>query len=530
VEKSSRGAVSPIGRGANTPAAKAPASAQPAAPSGAVVEPLHGNSPGPAAFEGNAALNMRAPAAAPASPAPTSPLLSASALWEVARANLQAKLRPHYYKTWFEPLSSLAFDGETVRMGAPGAFHFDWIRNNYTDVLTQALGAAAGVPVRLELVVVEPQRVAEPEPSPAQVPASRVEIDPRTATLADTWTGLPLKPEFRFDEFVVGASNQFAFAAASAIAERPGLVYNPVVLFGGVGLGKTHLIQAIAHEVLESNPSMRVRYISSEQFINDYIQATRFGRMDEFRRRYRENVDMLLIDDIQFMAGKEMTQEEFFHTFNALYEARKQIVITSDKFPREIPRLEERLKNRFQWGLIADIQPPELETRVAILKEKAARSDVQLSDEVAMYIASQVQTNVRDLEGVLTTLLARASLFRTPVDMKLASDVLQPMSYGGAPRLSFERVMNSVAQHFGVNAQDLRSERRHRAVSEPRQVAVYLSRKLLNASYPEIGRQFGGRDHSTIITACRTVEARLGTDGDFKALVDRLERQLGSQG
>ncbi len=466
-------------------------------------------------------------------PRALAPLLSANDVaefefvledWAAAIARIESRLQPRLFRSWFGPLEFLGCDDGNVRVGAPGQFHRDWIRDNYSDVLIAAFAEVTGAQFGLVFELVEPRPVAAPEPTS---PEPVVEAAPTPAAQgAGSGVRLQLRDDFTFDEFVVGTNNQFAFAAARAVAEKPGSIYNPLVLFGGVGLGKTHLAQAIANEQRRRDPSFRVCYLSAEQFLNDYVNSTRFYAMDAFRKRYREEVDMLVIDDIQFIAGKGLTQDEFFHTFNALYESRRQIVITCDKFPREIPQLEERLKSRFHWGLIADVQPPELETRMAILKEKAARSQVDLADEVAHFIAAHVATNVRDLEGALTTLLARASLFGQAVTLELARTVIQPMPFGSTARLSFEQVMKHVSEHFRVQPQDLRSEKRHRTVSEPRQVAIWLCRKLLSASYPEIGRQFGGRDHSTIITACRTVEERMRSEVEFRTLVERLERQL----
>jgi chromosomal replication initiator protein len=339
-----------------------------------------------------------------------------------------------------------------------------------------------------------------------------------------------LSPKYTFDSFVVGASNQFAHAACKAVASQPGDHYNPLFIYGGVGLGKTHLVNAIGHQVLERNPEGRVAYLSSESFMNELIAALRRDRMDDFKNKFRR-IDVLIVDDVQFLAGRERTQEEFFHTFNSLYEGRRQIVLTSDKFPQEIPDLEERLRNRFEWGLIADIQPPDMETRVAIIQKKAELEQIELPHEVALFLASNIDSNVRELEGSLTRLGAFASLNRCPITVDFAREVLQNVLRDKRDRaITIESIQKAVCDFYNIRPNELRSKKRTRNVALPRQVAMYLCRRYTEASFPVIGDRFGGRDHSTVIHAAQVVERRLQEDASFRASVERLERLLDRNG
>jgi len=334
-----------------------------------------------------------------------------------------------------------------------------------------------------------------------------------------------LIPKYNFDNFVVGASNQFAHAASLAVANQPGEHYNPLFIYGGVGLGKTHLINAIGHRVVEKRPLLKVFYLSSESFMNELIASLRRDRMDEFKTRFR-NVDALILDDVQFIAGKERTQEEFFHTFNSLYESHKQIIITSDKFPKEIPGLEDRLRNRFEWGLIADIQPPDMETRVAILQKKAEVEGVLLPHEVAIFLASHIDSNVRELEGSLTRLGAFASLTKATVTIDLAKEVLQNTLKGNSREVTVESIQKTICDYYNIKLSDLKAKRRTKDIAVPRQVAMYLSRKYTSTSFPAIGSKFGGRDHSTVIHATKTIEKKLKEDTQMQNAVEKLEKNL----
>jgi len=333
-----------------------------------------------------------------------------------------------------------------------------------------------------------------------------------------------LNPKYTFANFVVGASNQFAHAASKAVASQPGDHYNPLFIYGGVGLGKTHLANAIGHQILHGNSLARIAYLSSEVFMNDLIASLRRDRMGEFKERFRK-VDVLILDDVQLLAGRERTQEEFFHTFNSLYDQRRQIVLTSDKVPKDIHDLEERLRNRFEWGLIADIQPPDVETRVAIIEKKAEMEGIPLPNDVALFLGSEFTANVRELEGSLTRLGAHASLAHRPITIEFARQVLQAVLKPQVPRVSFDEILTAVCGHFSVRPIDLRSKRRSKNVVVPRQLAMYLCRRLMSVSFPHIGELFG-RDHSTVIHATTVTERRIKEDAAFQATVERLERSI----
>jgi len=334
-----------------------------------------------------------------------------------------------------------------------------------------------------------------------------------------------LIPRYTFENFVIGASNQFAHAASMAVANQPGDHYNPLFIYGGVGLGKTHLINAIGHKAVSKFPGSKVFYLSSESFMNELISSLRRDRMDEFKMKFR-NVDVLILDDVQFIAGKERTQEEFFHTFNSLYEARKQIVITSDKFPKEIPGLEDRLRNRFEWGLIADIQPPDMETRVAILQKKAEVEKVILPHDVAIFLASNIDSNVRELEGALTRLGAFASLTHSNITVDLAKEVLKNTLKGSQREITIEGIQKTICDYFNIKIGDLKAKRRTKNIAVPRQVAMYLCRKYTETSFPVIGDKFGGRDHSTVIHASKTIEKKIKEDPYMLTTIEKLERNL----
>jgi chromosomal replication initiator protein len=398
---------------------------------------------------------------------------------------------------------------------APNHLAADVVRERCLDALQRALAHASGGELRkIVLTVGGAQRELFPAPPPLPKPARTV------------GRSSELQPKYTFDNFVVGASNQFAHAASKAVASQPSDHYNPLFIYGGVGLGKTHLVNAIGHQVLETNDEARVVYLSADSFMNELIAALRRDRMDEFKSRFRR-IDVLIVDDVQFLAGRERTQEEFFHTFNSLYDSRHQIVLTSDKFPKEIPELEERLRNRFEWGLIADIQPPDVETRVAILEKKAELEGIEMSQEVAIFIATNIDSNVRELEGSLTRLGAFASLNKCPITVDFAREVLQSVLRDRGHRIiTIESIQKAVCEFYSIRPTDLRSKKRTRTVVVPRQVAMYLCRRHTNASFPVIGDRFGGRDHSTVIHAAQVVERLVREDPTFRATVERLERLL----
>jgi chromosomal replication initiator protein len=340
------------------------------------------------------------------------------------------------------------------------------------------------------------------------------------------WNGTGnLNNKYVFDEFVAGSSNQFAYAAAMAVANNPATTYNPLFIYGGVGLGKTHLVNAIGNAIIKKNPEMRVCYYTSEKFMNELINSLRYAKMDEFRNKFR-SMDVLLIDDVQFIAGKERTQEEFFHTFNALYESHKQIVVTSDKFPKEIPGLEERLRSRFEWGLIADIQPPDVETKQAILKMKAEQNGIELPEDVSQFLAASVSSNVRELEGFLIRIGAYASLTSTPVSLIMAREILKDILVEKNKEITVEEIQKVIASHFSIKVSDIKSPKRLKALVLPRQIAMYLSRQLTSCSYPEIGERFGGKDHSTIIHAIKKIERQMKTDFQLSSTINNIKNNL----
>ena len=434
-----------------------------------------------------------------------------SEIWSSIVKSLEGKLDPKELKTWFAPtrqvsLEETADSRTALTVSVPSPVFADWIRGRHGDLLARE-AAAAGFPnldFRFQAASVE---------IPA-LPSHATPAPPR---------GLVLNPRFTFDSFVVGSSNQFAHAAARAVAESPSRSYNPLFLYGGVGLGKTHLVHAIAHEVVRRSPGARVMYLSAERFLNELINALRFERMHEFKSRYRE-LDVLLMDDIQFIAGKDSTQEEFFHTFNALHDAQKQIVVTSDALPKEIPTLEERLRSRFEWGLIADIQPPDLEMKVAIIRKKAAAEKAEIPNDVALFIAGTVKTNVRELEGRLNRVLAFSSLTGKPVSVELAKETLRDILGHEENRAIPAEILKTVASHYGLRVSDLKAKTNAKPIAFPRQVAMYLCRKLTGLSYPEIGRLFNDKHHSTVMHSVEKIEKLVEDDPDFRKVIEGFQQ------
>jgi chromosomal replication initiator protein len=440
--------------------------------------------------------------------------LMSQEVWQAAISNIQRQLIPHSFATWFRPLTLGNINNNRLQIVLPNRFFKEWFEEHYLEFLRSALEDLLFTRVEIELVV--PEQDASPPPPPKESPPKR------TARRSGSTTSLNAK--YTFDSFVVGAGNQLAHAASLAVAEQISKVYNPLFIYGGVGLGKTHLLHAIGHLVLERDNLVRVSYVSSEKFTNDLINAIRFDATSEFRNRYR-SVDVLLIDDIQFIAGKERTQEEFFHTFNDLYNASKQIVLTSDSIPKEIPALEERLRSRFEWGLIADIQAPDLETKAAILRKKAQAEGVQIPDEVSLFIASNVKSNVRELEGYLVRIVAYASLTNQAITLDLAREILKEFMNGDRA-ITMPRILEVVADFYRLKEKELLSKSRHKSIVLPRQVAMYLCRTQTNASLPDIGAEFGGKDHSTVIHACGKVRELMAKDEKFRKQLHDLTNRL----
>jgi chromosomal replication initiator protein len=430
-------------------------------------------------------------------------------VWDHVLASIEAKVNRHSYFTWFKPTTFIADDGHTLRVRVPNPLFKDWLTKHYAVVLDEALREAGRENVKLSFIT-----------GPDQPPEEELDHQPTPSPNPELAVGSAqgLNPRYTFDTFIVGPSNQFAHAACRAVAEAPSLSYNPLFIYGGVGLGKTHLMHAIGQYVVTYAPTLRLTYISSERFMNEMINAVRYDRILEFRERYR-SVDVLLVDDIQFVAGKEGTQNEFFHTFNALYDAQKQIVLSSDRPPHEIPRLEERLRSRFEWGLIADVQPPNLETKVAILRKKADAEAIPLPDNVAMYIASKIKSNIRELEGSLIRLIAYASLSGRPISLELAQEVLRNVLDHDDRAITLEQIQKYVADYYQLKVADLKSKNNAKSIAMPRQVAMYLCKALTHASLPEIGKAFGGKHHSTVIHSIRKVEDLRKTDAVFHNLV-----------
>ena len=438
--------------------------------------------------------------------------MSGSNIWDQVLARIETKVNRHSFYTWFKPTAFLVERDGAIRVRVPNALFRDWLTKHYAGVIEEALAEVQrpGLPVAFVT-----DDVSIPVP---QVPLP--EVEPEEPDPADDQLGI-LGPRYSFDTFIVGPSNQFAHAACRAVAEAPSRSYNPLFIYGGVGLGKTHLMHAIGHYVVTHLKNLKLTYISSERFMNEMINAVRYDRILDFRERYR-SVDVLLVDDVQFLAGKEGTQTEFFHTFNALYDSQKQIVISSDCPPHEIPQLEERLRSRFEWGLIADIQSPDLETKTAILKRKAETEGLHLPDNVAIYIAGKIKSNIRELEGSLIRLIAYASLTGREITLALAQDVLRNVLQNDDRAVTIEGVQKAVADRYSLKVTELKSKNNSKSVAMPRQIAMYLCKALTNASLPEIGKSFGGKHHSTVIHSIRKVEDLRQKDGDFNTLINTL--------
>jgi len=435
-------------------------------------------------------------------------------LWEAVLARIETKVNRHSFYTWFRPTSFSAEDRTSVTVRVPNALFKDWLTKQYSGVIAEALAEVKRPNVAVQYVV-ESQTDAPIIPLSAEEAAA---LESGSAPAATTPGPAGLNPRYTFDTFIVGSSNQFAHAACRAVAEAPSRSYNPLFIYGGVGLGKTHLMHAVGQYVLQHDRNLKLTYISSERFMNEMINAVSYDRVLDFRERYR-SVDVLLVDDIQFLAGKEGTQTEFFHTFNALYDSQKQIVLSSDCPPHEIPALEERLRSRFEWGLTADIQSPDLETKVAILKKKAETEAIPLSDNVAMYIAGKIKSNIRELEGSLIRLIAYASLTGQEISLTLAQDVLKNILDHEEKAVTIEAIQKFVADYYNLKLVELKSRNNSKSVAMPRQIAMYLCKSLTHASLPEIGRSFGGKHHSTVIHSIRKVEDLRKNDQNFNSLI-----------
>ncbi len=424
------------------------------------------------------------------------------------------------YQTWIEPLILKDFSDNTLILAVPNKFFGEWINDHYKATIQSCAARFLRSKDLALKIIVESAASSTATDSPSSPRAEKVSQESLTSPL--------FNPAYTFDTFVVGDSNQFAQAACLAVATSPGQTYNPLFIYGGVGLGKTHLLNAIGNYAIEkgsvSSPR-NISFISGEIFTNEVINAIRYDRMEEFRKKFRY-VDILMIDDIQFIAGKERTQAEFFHTFNALYVAKKQIVVTSDKFPRDIENLEERLRSRFEWGLIADIQPPDIETKVAILKKKSERENIHLPDEVAMFLATKATSNIRTLEGMLTRLGAFSSIMGKPITIPFAKEILKGILKDTDKHVTVDDIQKVVCEHFGIRVSDIKSRRRSKALVIPRQIAMYLSRKHCKVSLADIGEKFGGKDHSTVIHAINKIEKQIEKDHKLMQTLEEIKSKI----
>jgi chromosomal replication initiator protein len=451
---------------------------------------------------------------------------TAESIWLSAQTVLQGLLNPDIYRLWFAPVKARARDEERLTLEVANEFCEVWLKDNYLGLLEEVLTTAAGEPLQVGFCVspdaAKPQPAAAPAPRGTR-PKPLAEVEgPASHPAGD----LSFNPKNTFENFVVGANNSFAHAAALAVAQSPGQSYNPLFVYGGVGLGKTHLLHAIGLHVVGKRNGARVAYVSSERFTNDYIDAIQNSQLVKFRRRYRQS-DVLLIDDVQFLAGKERIQEEFFHTFNALHEARKQIVLTCDRPPSEIHNLEQRLVSRFEWGLTTDLQPPDVETRLAILRKKELALGVQLPADIMNFLAIRIRTNVRRLEGALIRVASFASLTGKPLSQDVVEELLREILHEeGRHSVTIELIQKRVAEHFDIRLADMTSKRRPESIAFPRQIAMYLARTLTEASLSTIGEGFGGRDHGTVLHACRLVKDRMEVDTNVRQVVLYLEKVL----
>lgn len=433
-------------------------------------------------------------------------------LWTRALQYMKVQLSDVSFDTWIKVIQPLLLNGNEIVLSVPNEFTKNILQSRYMETIAGSLKEVAGQPIYIKFIL-----------------ENEAEAYLESVNSKDVANAQPhsiLNPKYTFDTFVVGNSNRFAHAACLAVAEAPAKAYNPLFIYGGVGLGKTHLMHAIGHYILARNPKAKVLYVTSEKFTNELINSIRDDKNVEFRNRYR-TIDVLLIDDIQFIAGKERTQEEFFHTFNALHEANKQIIISSDRPPKEIPTLEDRLRSRFEWGLIADIQPPDLETRVAILKKKAELENIEIDDEILLFIAKRIESNIRELEGALIRIMAYASLTNNKLDISIAEEALKDILSVSQPKeITIPLIQQTVADYFHLKVDDFKSKKRNRPIAYPRQIAMYLCRELTDQSLPKIGEEFGGRDHTTVIHACEKIQEDMQKDSQLRRIIDELKKKI----
>src|SRR5690606_6771517 len=456
-------------------------------------------------------------------------------IWSEALHGLEPRLDRQAFDMWLRPIRLASVDGDLLQLRAPNRFLKEWFETHYLDLALDELESRHERKFKVAIEVVEePEVQVQAAPQLSHVSqlshGRQLSVVQGDATSSPSHGGPPsgLHPRYCFETFVKGGCNELAASAAMAAADEPGRRFNPLFIYGGVGLGKTHLLHGVGLELHRKNPQLRIVYLSAEQFMNEFVTAVRNNEFDQFRTRYRRDCDCLLIDDIQFIAGRDRTMDEFFHVFNALYEAGKQIVVTADRIPADMPGMEERLTSRLNWGLVADVQPPDLETRIAIVQTKAERDEIALSPEVALTIAELIRSNVRELEGALLRVTAFAQLRGVPIDAEFVRAVLGKGAVSDRPPITVDAVQKAVAAYFSVKITDLKGKRRHRGVSRPRMVAMYLCRQLTTASFPEIGMRFGGKDHSTVINAVKRIEALQADDEELRVAIDSLRGQLAS--
>ncbi len=441
-------------------------------------------------------------------------------LWEKGLQIIKEKVSQQNFETWIRPIKISSLEGNNVTLHVPNKFFKDWLIENYHAVIKNSLASVAGVDLKIDLQIAQEIKKAQGSLRRAGEHQEKTRTQKKPARSGNNQS---LNQHYSFERFVVGPCNQFAHAASVAVAEQPAKNYNPLFIYGGVGLGKTHLLNAIGLQTLSIYPDMNVVYVSAEEFMNELINSIRYDRMPKFREKYR-NIDCLLMDDIQFVAGKEKTQEEFFHTFNTLHDSGKQIVVTSDKFPKDIPNMEGRLRSRFEWGLIADIHPPEIETKIAILEKKAQENNLTLPQNVAHYVASHVESNIRELEGYLIRISAFSSLTGKEIDLNLTKEVLKRIiKLNEKEEVTIEEIIKIVAGKLNIKLSDIKSHKKNKNLVLARQIAMYLSRKMTDSSYPDIGEKIGGRDHSTVIYAYNKIKKSIEEDIKMKKLVQEIE-------
>lgn len=451
---------------------------------------------------------------------------TAEELWESALNEIKQEISDESFELWFRPLKPISLEENILTLQCPNKFFSDWLKTNYAEKIETLFSEKMSRLIKLNYLVAEIITQEDGFPEEKEIKSQPVSRNEKNNILPP---GDEFDPRYTFENFIVGSNNRFAQAAAFRVANEPGKAFNPLFIYGGVGLGKTHLLHAIGHQARQLSPNMKIVYVTSEKFINEFIDSLRYERIKDFRNKYR-GPDGLLIDDIQFLIGKQRSEEEFFYTFNALYDSRRQIVVTSDRPPQEIPALQERLISRFEWGVVADIKPPDLETRIAILRKRAGREKLYIPDDVIAFIAEQIQANIRQLEGALIRVVAYASLLNTEVTIDQAKEVLRDIitKKEVTQMITIEKIQKVVAKHFHLNPKDMISKKRTDAIALPRQVAMYLTRNLTEYSTTDVGEAFGGRDHTTVLHACEKIETKVSSDPYFSAFINKIIEEIKS--